>query len=1031
MSGFWKFTSSYASKVSKILENEDIILEDLLDERETVSELLASNSKLIEYLRRPEVLEKLIDYVVEDDEYQRKEIELDNKEREKIEKIEERFQKEKENIHNDIENDEFNSEPSSGNTVSSDINDNNNPTATQANEPENGKKTDNVLDENFPSTSNNKSNEVYDKSQEASATDKDATQEIDANDLEPVATTDEDVHVTERRVTDKSDNQMDSGSSDEEEEDDDDDHISDDSKNNEDHDGDNEEGDDSTDDSVDDDDDDDDDNDDYDNNEEETEVEKHTRRAQVAAEILSIDVWSITDAFMENVYLLQRLWCILDKPAPLPIFSATYFMKINEHLLDMKTDEMIQFIHQEPNLVERFMRHIETPPLMDFLLKVISTDKPDDSTGMIDTLKEQGLIRSLIDFLSPEIPSSIQSAAGDFLKAFITISANNAENTTIGPNELTRELVSEPMVRLLVQKMLQGGTALSNGVGIVIEIIRKNNSDYDPIPIVFVTIESHPPTPRDPIYLGALVRIFAESVPEFSKLLNKDVDKTLETPFGTIEPLGFERFKICELVAELIHCSNMALLNDPKGEEIIKDRDEIRELLIEKHKELMYKAETDSNASMDGADISKAIENLRLSKQKEGSTNGQQDTKNVNGDVDVDADETAVIDADDEDDVNQKEIVDDEPTLREAPLVGDQLKIALYDNKIIVTILDMFFKFPWNNFLHNVVFDIVQQILNATMEIGFNKYLAIDLFDRCQITRAIINGHNRCVEYEEETGLRLGYMGHLSLIAEEVVKFISLDIHHTTPKADKIDVAIEDEEWKFYVDETLADIRNKYNAVLGSDGKQMNEHDMNLFQRVYGTSEYDDEEEDEEDVIPESGDYMDSDRNEEDVDHDIGDEPVLNGHGDDGSDKFSRYIGEEITGDLHDKFGSSDDESEEDDHENANDRQNHLQDEDVDGIVDSQMGGHPYHEMSAGGLDDPIGIDDDIYDDDDVDLDSLEDDHSEKSFNKYDKFDDYEDPNDDGQSYVKNNHPLYQADGSLRATSNEKFNSDDDHSDSD
>jgi len=61
MSGFWKFTSSYASKVSKILENEDIILEDLLDERETVSELLASNSKLIEYLRRPEVLEKLID----------------------------------------------------------------------------------------------------------------------------------------------------------------------------------------------------------------------------------------------------------------------------------------------------------------------------------------------------------------------------------------------------------------------------------------------------------------------------------------------------------------------------------------------------------------------------------------------------------------------------------------------------------------------------------------------------------------------------------------------------------------------------------------------------------------------------------------------------------------------------------------------------------------------------------------------------------------------------------------------------------
>ncbi|PAK98366.1 hypothetical protein B8W96_12320, partial [Lentilactobacillus parakefiri] len=77
--------------------------------------------------------------------------------------------------------------------------------------------------------------------------------------------------------------------------------------------------------------------------------------------------------------------------------------------------------------------------------------------------------------------SSIQSAAGDFLKALITISANsnNEIASAIGPNELTRELVSPEMVAKLVKIMLQGGTSLSNGVGIVIELIRKNNSDYD------------------------------------------------------------------------------------------------------------------------------------------------------------------------------------------------------------------------------------------------------------------------------------------------------------------------------------------------------------------------------------------------------------------------------------------------------------------------------------------------------------------------------------------------------------------------
>ncbi|GMF55600.1 unnamed protein product [[Candida] boidinii] len=330
-----------------------------------------------------------------------------------------------------------------------------------------------------------------------------------------------------------------------------------------------------------------DEDDEDDENREETPAEIHSRRAQVAAEILSVDVWSLTDAFMDKPHLLEKLWGILDKPSPLPIFSATYFMKINEHLLDMKMDEMIQFILHQPKLVERFIRHIDTPPLMDFLLKVLSTDKQDNSTGVIDILKDQDLIPSLIDYLGPEVPSSVQSAAGDFLKAFITISANNTDNSTIGPNELSRQLVSEPMVRKLVDMMLHGGTGLSNGVGIVIEIIRKNNSDYDFVPVLYITIESHPPTPRDPIYLGTLVKVFSEALPKFTDMLERKESKVLETPFGQIEPLGFERFKICELIAELLHCSNMALLNDEKGEEIVRERDEVRESLIQEHKKLL------------------------------------------------------------------------------------------------------------------------------------------------------------------------------------------------------------------------------------------------------------------------------------------------------------------------------------------------------------------------------------------------------------------------------------------------------------
>jgi SIT4-associating protein SAP185/190 len=141
---------------------------------------------------------------------------------------------------------------------------------------------------------------------------------------------------------------------------------------------------------------------------------------------------------------------------------------------------------------------------------------------------------------------------------------------------------------VLIKEMLRGGNPLTVGVGIVIEVIRKNNSDYD-------LDNQIGPIPRssDPIYLGSLLRQFSSSVPDFMTLI-LDPDHKVVTSDGTvvprrkemkaasgekIEPLGFDRFKTCELMAELLHCSNMALLNDRGAEEGIRQRDAERERL--------------------------------------------------------------------------------------------------------------------------------------------------------------------------------------------------------------------------------------------------------------------------------------------------------------------------------------------------------------------------------------------------------------------------------------------------------------------
>ena len=139
----------------------------------------------------------------------------------------------------------------------------------------------------------------------------------------------------------------------------------------------------------------------------------------------------------------------------------------------------------------------------------------------------------------------------------------------------------------LIDEMLKGGNPLTVGVGIVIEVIRKNNSDYDPE----VGDSDKAPTSRDPIYLGSLLGLFAKYIPDFVALMLSpkhtigSVDgpvviarKELGAAFGgKIEPLGFDRFKTCELMAELLHCSNMGLLNEVGAEAFIAARDAERE----------------------------------------------------------------------------------------------------------------------------------------------------------------------------------------------------------------------------------------------------------------------------------------------------------------------------------------------------------------------------------------------------------------------------------------------------------------------
>ena len=111
------------------------------------------------------------------------------------------------------------------------------------------------------------------------------------------------------------------------------------------------------------------------------------------------------------------------------------------------------------------------------------------------------------------------------------------------------------------------------------------------------------------------------------------------------------------------------------------------------------------------------------------------------------------------------------------------------------------------------MYDVVQQVFNGQMERGYNRSLAIDLFETGRITERIIEGQQASDKAQAETHMRLGYMGHLTLIAEEVLKFT--ERHPAELLSRTVLEKVMDAAWIDYVEQTLAETRERDNAILG------------------------------------------------------------------------------------------------------------------------------------------------------------------------------------------------------------------------
>lgn len=113
------------------------------------------------------------------------------------------------------------------------------------------------------------------------------------------------------------------------------------------------------------------------------------KNAYIACEVLSSETWSILEALMENQQHLRVFWDFLRREPPLDPAEAGYFTKINETLLDKKTEETLQFVRSLEGIIPAMLQHVDCPMIMDLLLKVISMEKTEGGVGIVDVWRTQ------------------------------------------------------------------------------------------------------------------------------------------------------------------------------------------------------------------------------------------------------------------------------------------------------------------------------------------------------------------------------------------------------------------------------------------------------------------------------------------------------------------------------------------------------------------------------------------------------------------------------------------------------------------
>jgi len=160
----------------------------------------------------------------------------------------------------------------------------------------------------------------------------------------------------------------------------------------------------------------------------------------------------------------------------------------------------------------------------------------------------------------------------------------------------------------------------------------------------------------------------------------------------------------------------------------------------------------------------------------------------------------------------------------------------LIKNGVVTTCLELFFSYPWNNFLHSTVYTMIESILT-----GGNEELEVYLITETKLLEKIAQAARENDEgAKKPKGFRRGNMGHITLISLLLIEKAQTNNNNINK------LLQESKDWKEYTSEggSLADIRKKESSTLGISSPFYEDNEENEEEGHFNMAEEEEEEED-------------------------------------------------------------------------------------------------------------------------------------------------------------------------------------------